>query len=69
MASLMAGDVHYQDPTMAYFGIDGINLKGRAETQKFWSNFFRDSKTINMDYTIESCFTLVLHTPLSYFSK
>jgi hypothetical protein len=29
----MASDVHYQDPTMAYFGIDGINLKGRAETQ------------------------------------
>ena len=56
MAVFMADSIHYQDPTMAYFGIPEVDLKGLDETVKFWTDSFRDSKVVDMDYTIESCF-------------
>lgn len=56
MATFMAPDIHYEDPTMAYFGGDPIDLKGRDETVKFWRDSFRDAKVTKMNYTVLDCF-------------
>ena len=56
MAAFMADQIHYQDPTMTYFKIPAIDLKGRDATTKFWRDSFRDAEVIGLDYTITDCF-------------
>lgn len=56
MAQHLADDVHYQDPTMDFFGIPEIDLSGRDAVTKFWADSFRDASVETMDYRIENCF-------------
>lgn len=57
MAHFMAEDIHYSDPTAAYFDGQAIEFNNRAETKKFWAESFKRAQVDTLSYDVQSCFT------------
>ena len=56
MATMLAADATYHDPTMAYYDRPEIELTGPEAIAAFWREASDDSGTSVIDYTIVNCF-------------
>ncbi len=56
MATLLAPNAQYTDPTMVYFDRPAIKLDSAREIVEFWRDASTQSGTTDIHYTVVSCF-------------
>ena len=56
LQNLFAENARYHDPTMAFFDVPEIDLRGPHAIRQFWQESSEGSGTSAIDYTISHCF-------------